>query len=123
MSDHKTRARSAQSLIVKTDLVQEAGPKIFDDGITVRDEFQYDLARVVCLKINDNGFLVASMHAPPDGMAVDLRAPAADGISARWLDLDDFGSKITEQPRTVRSGNEMAEFQHPDAVKRANIVS
>ena len=61
------------------------------------------------------------MHGPEEMVSVDFGLPpGANRVGgAGRLDLDDLGTHIAEQSRGEWTGDECADFQHPDTVEGA----
>ena len=73
----------------------------------------------VALQVQHDRQLVAPMHAEPDRVPVHRRAPAAERVAARRLDLDHLGAEIGQDAGAEGRGDVVADLQHLQADERA----
>jgi hypothetical protein len=62
------------------------------------------------------------MHAEPHRVPIHRRAPAAERIAARRLDLDHLRAEVGQDARTERCRNVMADLQDLQADQRAGSL-
>ena len=97
-------------------LLQSAGPKIFEHDVGLRRKRLGDGKPFVRLEVDRNRLLVARLQIPPQRRAFMQLAPFPQGVAlARLLDLDHIGAELRHQPRRERRRDQRAEFEHPNA--------
>jgi hypothetical protein len=76
----------------------------------VLDEAEQQLLTALLAQVERHALLVARLHRPPERPALVARvAPVAERVGlARWLDFDDLGAHVTQQPPGERAGEEHA---------------
>ena len=85
------------------------------------DQGEEQLAALGFAQVERGGFLIARVHGPEEVMAVEFGLPpGAQWVGrAGWLDLDDLGAHVAQQPSRERTRDQRADFDHADAVQRA----
>ncbi len=74
-----------------------------------------------CLQVQRHRALVARLHLPPDRGAVLEQPPVAQRVApraaGRRLDLDHVGAEVGQRLGGERAGDQLAQFQHLEAVQ------
>ena len=96
--------------------------EIFDQHIGVRDQLAHQRLPGRHAHIGRDRPLVARDHFPVD---LDVAQPpfAHRVARARRLDLDHIGAHIAQQLAAERPGDQLAQFDHPDAGQGAGVGS
>src|SRR6202011_3959384 len=110
-----------QNVVAEIPFLQRAGPKVLDDDVRALDQLEEQFPARLFPQVQRDGLLVAGVHGPEEMMAVEFGLPpGAQRVGrARWLDLDDLGAHVAEQPAGKRTRDQRADFDHADAVQRA----
>ena len=96
---------------------QGAGAKVLDQHVAVRQQVFQDVHAAGAAQIHRQGFFVAGVDFPVQGMAFD--APGAQRVAFVWvLQLDHFRALIGELERNHVAGDEARQVNDLDAVQR-----
>ena len=114
------RIALAENVVTQVPLLQRARAEVLHHDVGLLDEIEEQLAAARPTQVQRDGSLVAGVHRPEHVVPVDFGlAPGAQRVRcARWLDLDDVGTHVAEQPAGERPGDQGAQLEHPDAVQR-----
>src|SRR5207244_5602769 len=99
--------------------LQHAGTEILEHHVAEWDELLHDLLSLRLVEIERHHLLAAIVDRKPVRRAVLTGTHAAEIVAAsRHLGLDDFGAELRHQGAAERTGDDLREFEHADAVER-----
>ena len=113
--DDEARVHRVQRVRAEAVALELAGAEILHQRIGLGDELLELRLPVRAFEVERDRELVAAMHAEPDGVAIDRRAPAAHRVALGRLHLDHLGAEIGQQPGGEGRGDVVAELDDPEA--------
>ncbi len=78
----------------------------------------HQLDRIRVLQVQREAALSRIELTEIGAVAVTERRAQPHVVAFRWLDLDDLGADIGEQPRAIGTGQHDRKIQHPHAFER-----
>jgi hypothetical protein len=123
--DDESRVHLPELVRPDPPLLERAGAEVLDEDVAVLDEVEQQLLPSLLPQVECDALLVARLHRPPEGAPLVARlAPLAQRVRLpRWLDLDDLGAHVAEQPAGEGTGEQHAELDDADAGERAGPVA
>ncbi len=102
--------------------IERAGAVILDQHVGITNERHQPFPIIRLLQIKGHTLLVAYTNPPPHRQPIDLQSELASGIAAvRPFDLDDLGTEIGKKAAAERPGDDIAEFDDPQAFERKAV--
>ena len=112
-----------QGVGVETELREDAGPEVVEQHVAREREPPHEVGALVGAEVDGDGSLARvhprEVHA--DRFVADLRSQHADDVALRGLDLHDVGAEVGEHAATDRTGHDLREVEHTDAVERQRV--
>jgi len=119
--EDQARIGLAEHRPAEAPLLHRARPEILDEHIRLRDQPEEELHAFPLAQVDGDRLPVAGLAEPGQGGVVTLgrRSETAHRIAGDGvLDFQDFGAEFAQHRRGVRSGQEGAQIQHPNAGHR-----
>ena len=112
-----------QGRIVDPQALKHARPKIVHDDVGNLDQVMEDIPPRLGLEIDDNASLV-SIEREKKSACAAVRSDRwiTAQIALRRFHLDHLGAHVRQQLAAVSAGNDLAQLQYADAVKRIRHV-
>ena len=109
-----------QGLGIEAELARDPGPEVVDHHVAREREPPHEVGALVAAEVDRDGSLPrvhpGEVHA--DRLGADLRLQHADDVTLGGLDLHDVGAQVGEHAATDRTGDDLREVEHTDAVER-----
>ncbi len=95
---------------------QGAGAEVLDQNVTFFYQCAHHVLTLRLSQVQGQRLLVTGLHLPPDRVTVMQQTPFTQGVTAfGGFDLDDVRAKFAQDLGGKGAGDQLAQFQDPDA--------
>ena len=108
-----------QDVGANAEAVHDPRPIVLDKDIGVVDEAEQQVAARIGLEVDAHALLARVRLGKVGGHAVRTGNRGASDVALGWLDLDDLGTEVAQDPGGVGPGEDAGEVEHAYARQRS----